>query len=139
MRWWLLDPLMLSLSWFLFFRKPHTKTRWVILKLLSAVLMTIVPPLGCLNWLHPLLSSGYLLPGLGLLGFILTLMLIIILASSIRNFPNSPIINCALQGGLLVTSMTANVLYVAPLPPYDWIALNTPLGTGTSWKAINNK
>lgn len=79
--------------------------------------MTIVPPLGSVNWLHPLLNSGYLFPGLGLLGFMLTLILMVILAIRVRNISNFSKINWALLGSLLITSVTTTVLYTAsPYP-----------------------
>jgi len=122
---WLAQAILYSVPWILFYSKDKN---WLNLSLrtLSLLIILTLPPLGYFFWLSPLASAGALFPGLGWPGLCLAILLMILFV----NLPHSKnkiylIIPISI---LLVTSMLANLAYLPPSAPKDWIAINTKLG-----------
>lgn len=61
---WVAHAAILSLPWFVI-----TKEKWR--QAAIALPLTVIPPIGILNWGHPLIATGGVLPGAGLTGLVL--------------------------------------------------------------------
>jgi len=122
---WLAQAVLYSAPWILFYSKD---THWLNLSLrtLSLLIILSLPPLGYFFWLSPLASAGALFPGLGWPGLCLNiiLMLLFVITPDIKN----KIIGIIPISILLVTAMLANLAYLPPSAPKDWLAINTKLG-----------
>ncbi len=122
---WLAQAILYSAPWILFYSKDKN---WLNLSLrtLSLLIILTLPPLGYFFWLNPLASSGVLFPGLGWPGLCLTiiLMLLFVITPNIKN----KIVGITPISILLVTAILANLAYLPPSAPKDWVAINTKLG-----------
>lgn len=122
---WLAQAILYSAPWVIFYSKDR---HWLNLSLrtLSLLIILTLPPLGYLFWLSPLASSGALFPGLGWpgLGLAIVLMLLFLRIPNSKNKIYLAIPTMV----LLVTAILANLIYLSPSPPKDWVAIHTKLG-----------
>jgi hypothetical protein len=65
---WLGTALTLALPWGLLWTPSAASLRIKALRLLTALALVTLPPLGLYGWANPLLCAGYLLPGTGVSG-----------------------------------------------------------------------
>jgi hypothetical protein len=93
--------------------------RYVVWRIIVALTITSVPPLGIIGWASPLTSAGYLFPAtswLGLFGCALC-------AGTFASFP----VRAALVTGVI--SVLANLVHPFDVaPPTGWKAINTSFG-----------
>jgi hypothetical protein len=93
--------------------------RRVLWRVIAALTITSVPPLGIIGWASPLTSAGYLFPAtswLGLFGCALC-------AAALASFP----VRVALVTGII--SVLANLAHpFDAAPPTGWKAINTSFG-----------
>lgn len=86
----------------------------------SVLLVMMVPPVGIIGWLSPIVASGALFPGFAWTGLGLTVVLMLCLASQ----PFRRLI--WILPSLLLSSALANASYTAP-NRLDFVAINTQL------------
>lgn len=95
--------------------------------LLLACVLTTLPPFGWLTPINPLHLAGWLFPGLGFMGVLLTLGAVAVLPSV--SMPAAG--NGKQQAGPLALASIAcwsNLVFQAPAPPPGWIARDMALG-----------
>ena len=114
---WSLGPLLLATVWGLLWCKNPPQRGYFAA---AALLLTAVPPLGIIGWVHPVTAAGVLFPGLGLLGLSLCFALATALASvwtsqACRGFS----LACALVA--LIAHGTAKAIPI----PEGWIGCDT--------------
>lgn len=111
---WLSSAALLALPWML--------ARGV-LGILSALLLTALPPLGLIGWLSPLNASGVAFPGLDLVGLGLFLSLAATVGARRWN----------LTIVLVALACASNLLYVSPRMPSGWQGLATQVHPTSSF------
>lgn len=117
--WAAILALILALCW----RRDLHERAWGVL---VALFILAIPPLGWLSVIHPLNSAGWLFPGTSLMGVALTVILMLVLAqNSVRSSIRLSVTTCV----LLLLSACLNLSYQDPLPPNEWVAIDTQLGT----------
>lgn len=91
-----------------------------------AVLLLTVPPIGFVNGASPLMASGALFPGLGLMGVLLGGVLLVAMGCL------ASISGRAAAGTLIAAAAAANLAYVAPPLPDKWVGIDTAFGAYTN-------
>lgn len=130
---WVLHSLFMALPWIILY-SPHKTLCKMISRTLLITFVLLLPPLGYFVWLQPITAAGILFPHYGFVGLLLTLVLMVLLATCLvrRKF-----LNIGLIVLLLCFAGFANVRYTKPIPPPHWVAINTHLGDmGTSFTAL---
>jgi hypothetical protein len=113
---WLCGAALLSVPYALLWA---SKSRSIGLRCVTAVLMSVPPPLGLIGVASPLTAAGLLFPGTAWFGLAATLAAISTLA--IR--PKAAVITVA------TLAITSNLIYPGTRnPPADWEAVNTNFG-----------
>ncbi len=113
---WLLASTLLSLPWLWAWSSNRRSAVW---RTPLALLATVLPPIGIIGWAHPLMATGYLLPGTKWFGVVAVLLL----PGALAAFPRP---TAALA---LTASALANCLFPGtPSPPNGWEAVNTKFG-----------
>lgn len=124
---WLLANILPGLAGFICWHQSPLTRVFLIPVLL---MMLIIPPVGFVGWAHPLTGAGWLMPGLGWLGLVLSVLLIMALAykAPIRNglFAIGPVL-------LLSAALSAPAKTVA-----DWQGHNTSFHFGVGSSPIRN-
>lgn len=78
---WLLSGLVMGIPWYALWRADRLRR----LSMLPLILvLSATPPIGIVGWANPLTAAGVLFPGAKWMGLLLTMALIIILATSHR-------------------------------------------------------
>lgn len=112
---WIAPSALLALTWTLCWGQTRHSVR-----ILAALFLISVPPIGVIGWANPITSAGALFPALSWAGLLLTLVFLMQLGSAhnafIRLLP------------FVALSIGANIFYQAPVLN-NWIALDTHLGT----------
>lgn len=98
-------------------------TRAKALRLILALLLISIPPLGIVGGFNPLLSAGLFFPGLGWIG----LCLIIIWFCVLVTIPTRTIVTLPFAAIALI----ANTVFRAPALP-NWSSIDTSLGPAAS-------
>lgn len=120
---WLLDAGILALPWAI----THTKS-WtagsLATRYLIALVVTLLPPVGIINWGHPLLAAGAVYPGTGLAG---------LLAAALLGYLAALAATGNKQGrkgvmAMVALGVAANVAYATPPPPSGWVGISTAMG-----------
>lgn len=101
--------------------------RWPGVWLLLASVLTTLPPLGWLTPINPLHVAGWLFPGLGFLGVVLSLCTVAVVPSMPWPAAGSAKLRVALPA-LLGIGCWANLVFHSPSPPPGWIAHDAALG-----------
>ncbi|CAB3755909.1 nitrilase-related carbon-nitrogen hydrolase [Paraburkholderia humisilvae] len=112
---WLVPSIILAVVWALAWGRSRQGVR-----VLCALLVLSVPPIGVFGWANPVTSAGALFPGLGWIGLALTVGLLYVLAQHAR-----PAL-AALPFVLLAA--VVNLSYRAPSVD-RWIAVDTHIGS----------
>jgi len=110
---WALSSIILSIPYLMIWK--FKKFGWIL-----TCLILFIPPLGFLNWMSPLLIAGYIFPGFGVLGIILTVIAFI----AIQHKPKSSI--------AFVTICICTHFFVTPNTQKDFVAVNTNFSPLTS-------
>ncbi len=131
---WVVSSALLALPWII----ASTPAGAVM-----AVLLDAVPPIGLIGWLSPLTAAGWLFPGQGLAGVVGCLMVILWLTSmTSRNGKGFvSLATMVLTAWILaIWSALANLVYIPPTTPADWVGIQTsiPPGNGNVFQAIAN-
>lgn len=112
---WIAPSALLAFIWALCWGQTKRSIR-----ILAALFLVSVPPIGIIGWANPITSAGIFFPALGWIGLILTLVFLMQLASAhstfFKIFP------------FIAMTIGANVFYRAPALN-NWTALDTHLGT----------
>jgi len=90
-------------------------------RVLLALALTALPPLGLIGWESPLNAAGVFFPNSGWIGLALTVATIVLLADLPRRHLHS-------SAGLLFLALTAiplNIAYCPMPPPPDWLGVDT--------------
>lgn len=111
---WIGSSLLLSMS-FLFFWSSNPRFR--AFGVVAAIVLDILPPLGIIGWLSPVVVAGAFFPGMGWMGVVLMLAFAGLLVSGCWRW----------VGGVFVISLVANLIAaVHPVsPPPGWSGLDT--------------
>lgn len=129
---WVLDAVVLTLPWLLLWPNDRDRALSVAARTAAAIVLLTVPPIGCLAWLSPLLSSGVLFPGWGWFGLAAAVVLLASLAvvgHALRmNLSAVMRQHVIALVALLIAAAGANLLYRQPAAPPDWVALDTRFG-----------
>ncbi|MDE3021394.1 MAG: hypothetical protein KGI54_05995 [Pseudomonadota bacterium] len=72
---WLSCGILNALPWAVFWRKSSSH----ILTASISLILLALPPLGVLGWASPLTAAGWIFPGMGIAGLVLTLILILLI------------------------------------------------------------
>ena len=94
---------------------------------LTALLLTSLPPLGLIGWLSPLTAAGVLYPDLGWAGIAFTVAIMMIVPSIVKMPTRN---NVPLLILLLVIAGVSNLMYQGPLAPVGWVGINTLIRPG---------
>jgi len=117
---WICCAVLLSAPWAAAWTAKRIQYVW---RVPAVLLITAIPPLGLIDFLSPLVSSGLLFPGSGWFGFLLTLALpgTLLGMASARTWRSfiAPVVAVA---------FVANVFHREPFPLSRWEAVNTNLG-----------
>lgn len=117
---WLACAAALSLPWILMWEDTRGQ-RQSPLRVVAAMLLSIIPPIGIIGWTNPLLSSGLLFPGMGLSGLALTFLVPVALI--MRRWP------AVIMASILVTtSLVTNMAFEEKQPADTWFGQNTAFG-----------
>lgn len=112
--------LLSSFAWIIFWGY-NTNTKVVSFLLTQAIL--ILPPVGLIAWINPMLVSGLFFGGFGFLGFFVLLIIVILIAQLSRFSSSSPILFFSL---ISVLSLLFGLAYVAnPKIDYAIEAINS--------------
>ncbi len=90
-------------------------------RVILAVLLDALPPLGLFGWLSPLTAAGILYPGLGMMGLIVTLAVIGGIGTT----------HYKMLGAMMLAAILANLLILfshQPSIPPGWIGVETHAG-----------
>lgn len=113
---------LLSLPWYILWKSKYSPVRGPLpVRLLLALALTALPPIGIFGAAHPLTATGILLPAMGFAG------LIVVGLAYVLWFHSKPVAVVSLA----LVSLIAHVAHTrgnAPPPP-DWIAMNTHFGS----------
>jgi hypothetical protein len=107
----------------------------------AAVLLGAIPPIGLIGWLSPLTAAGWLFPGQGLAGVAGCLMVVAWIATMANQRAGHTHFRAYVTGGVLVVwSIFANLLYVAPVAPAGWVGIQTSIlpSNGNVFRGIAN-
>ncbi len=112
---WIISSLVNASLWGIFWHPKRMHRAWILPLILIA---TSLPPFGLLNWTHPIVASGVILPGFGFLG----LSILIALYALTVNFPRVATATVILMSGF------AHSFYqpIKPLP--HWKSIDTHFG-----------
>ncbi len=116
---WTMPCVPLALSWALcwgHYKKP--------LRMLLALTITTLPPVGLIGWASPLTAAGTWFPGLGWGGVGLLLILLSLLTDPRRYKPG--------LSALLILALTVNALYTPRSAPLNIVGKNTHLGSAAT-------
>ncbi len=109
---WVASAMLLALPWI-------WADRWW--RVILAVLLDAIPPLGLFGWLSPLTASGILYPGFGMIGLSATLAVIGLVEAK----------QDKMLGAFMVAAISANLLALfshQPTIPPGWIGVETRAG-----------
>lgn len=117
---WLACAAILSLPWVILWNKePDQKQApW---RVIAALTLSTIPPIGIIGWTNPLLSSGVLFPGMNLSGLALTMLVPVALL--LTRWPA-----VTLLAILATTSAVANFSYTERQADEAWFGQNTTMG-----------
>lgn len=116
---WLLHGLLLSLPYAL-------SSRYGAYGLMAALLVTILPPLGAIAWLSPLLVAGDLFPGFGIAGYVACMLVFFAISDSS--------LASNMRRSLLIALLLVSIYCNATVPAFInnrlplWFGQNTYLG-----------
>ena len=113
---WIIVAGLLSLPWLWAWSPSRVSLFW---RCPIALLSSVLPPLGIIGLASPMAAAGFLFPGTGCAGFVLTLFLPALLINSAE-----PASFAWVSLVLLCHLLTAP----QPPPPGDWAAINTTFG-----------
>lgn len=88
---WIGSSLISSMVWSFIWTKDK---RWRFFLLLISIIISIIPPIGFLSWVNPIVVSGYIYPDSGYFGIIGLLLFLYFLSSNV--VPKIPIITVQL-------------------------------------------
>ena len=118
---WVGHAALLTLPWGILWPSQYTSAIGVALRFLCCLACTLLPPLGLVNWLNPLIVAGTLWPHFGWNGLGLTAASMTLIAVCCRRGINAAL---ALAMALFLLYWIARPSEVAT-PPQGWVALNT--------------
>ncbi len=115
---------------------PHMKNRNLRpLGVLAGLVLTVIPPVGWFSVVSPLNALGFWFPGTGWWGLLLGGIAILALTFWVVQLTDRTSLGLrhAKAGAagvwiLVLTAITANMLWTRPLTPDGWIAVNTHFG-----------
>lgn len=125
---WVGHAAILTLPWVLLWRRSELPP-----KLSAALAMGMtglgflisgLPPLGTVSWVHPLIAAGSVFPGQQEIGVVLTLFLVFALFAAAYRLPRAPQMLLA----VVLLSVAANMLYTAPQKPEGWVGATIERG-----------
>jgi apolipoprotein N-acyltransferase len=128
---WVTYALLIGLPWLFLFPSKSTSSLSLFILVVVTVMLTAIPPIGAISWVHPITSAGALYPALQLWGLGLTLILMGAVSVTIQKIIKKQPTNKWLVGlisMLLFLSLLANAMYQKQDPPKKWVAINTNLG-----------
>jgi hypothetical protein len=117
---WLVAALILALTWAICWH-PRREFRAFLLPLVCV--LVAFPPIGIVGWMHPITAAGCLFPGWGWFGLLLTLALIVAMASM------------PLRYAVVTTGLAVAVAFVLRTPPPgvpEWQPLDTHFDCGVN-------
>lgn len=121
---WMLAAMLLSFPW----ARADTPGR-----IITAILVTALPPIGVIGWLSPLNAAGVLFPGSNWVGLLFLLISIPVIDHSgqLRKYGVSALI-------LVATALNLN--YREASPPSGWVGVQTTIrpGNGNVLKGVEN-
>jgi hypothetical protein len=116
--------MILSLPW------TWADTPW---RIITAILVTALPPIGVIGWLSPLNAAGVLFPGSSWFGLLLSLVAIPLIYSPgrLRKYG---------VPALVLGALGLNLVYQEALPPSGWVGVQTAIrpSDGNVLKGIEN-
>lgn len=113
---WVVPSTLLALCWTALWGVGRRGAR-----LIAALVLVSLPPVGVFGWANPLTSAGALFPGWGCAGLLLTGILLVQLSrQGYRHTGTLPFVGLAIL---------ANLSFVPPISS-DWIGINTSVGAG---------
>jgi hypothetical protein len=119
---WVGSAFILALVWGLAWGK-----KWIALRLLLALVVVSVPPVGMVGWLNPALGAASLFPGLGLMSFVLGISAMATLASFVRRKVRSWL---KVSTASILSALAYFFTGTGGLPqaPDGWVAVQTNSG-----------
>ena len=108
---WTLPSALLATAWAACWSTKHRG-----LRLLLALALISLPPIGVIGWANPLTATGALFPNTSWLGLGLTLILFVLIAEQPRSHFIAPLLSLAL---------TLNIFQPPKPPAPGWIGLDT--------------
>lgn len=102
--------------------------------LLLAVALGVLPPLGVIAWVHPLLSAGWIYPG----GAWWSLLVVLLLWLLVAWRPRASALATSVLGGAAVAVATG-LNYREPTAPPQILGINTQLMGASSFTAFSQK
>lgn len=111
---WTMPSLLLASVWAGLWGEKHRP-----LRVLAALLITSIPPIGVVGWANPITAAGALFPGTGWFGFALCVAALAYLAQTRR-----PVVVLV---GLAISASVLNARYHEQQDA-TWMAVNTDLG-----------
>jgi hypothetical protein len=113
---WVIASAILATPWMVLWSRDRNQIPW---RLPAALLVITLPPIGIIGWASPLTSAGFLFPGCGWHGVLLTVLACV--AIGVRS--------CNLAVTVATVSLVANLSYEGPRPTRSgWVAVNTNFG-----------
>jgi predicted amidohydrolase len=114
---WSASAALLALPWALVWCSDEKQALW---RAPAGVLLSVIPPLGIIGWASPVLAAGILFPAMGWCG----LSFCAVLTGALAVWPRWTTV------AMIEVAMIANLAHPAdPLPPPDWVAVNTEFGS----------
>lgn len=121
---WLIHAALLAVPWAVFWRANATP-RQAVYGAAAALLLSVLPPLGILGWLSPLLLAGEAFPGSGWAGLGMALTILALAAGCARRRWWAIVV---LSLSTVLASLLANSWYSPPKNPDGWTAVDTSMG-----------
>lgn len=121
---WAGNAALLALPWAIAYAPTQATAARRVTGVIAALLLLTLPPIGLFHWGSPLMASGFLFPGWGWFGLVITSGLLALTVIAGKQTLKANVV----LGVAIILAIGANAMYREPSPPTDWHAISFESG-----------